>query len=129
MMNYQNPRYNALGTIDCEIEHPVLGWIPTTLSPEDDATAALYGSVLSGGNISNYIEPPAERAMIAKSTVMQRIIDAGKMGSAFAALTANPIYFARWFAPDHPAVFSDDPDAVAFVVALDLDPATILAPA
>jgi len=68
------------------------------------------------------------RQMIAKSTVQARIIAAGKMDAAYAALTGNSAYFARWFAPDHPAVYSDDPDAVALVQALGLDPATILAP-
>ena len=29
----------------------------------------------------------------------------------------------RWFAPDHPAVYCDDLDAVALVTALGLDPA------
>jgi hypothetical protein len=67
------------------------------------------------------------RAMVAKSTVQQRIIDAGRMADAYAALTANAVYFARWFAPDHPAVYCDDADAVALVTALGLDPAVILA--
>ncbi|MCZ8546906.1 hypothetical protein OOJ09_22190 [Mesorhizobium qingshengii] len=53
---------------------------------------------------------------------------AGKMGDAYAALTGNPIYFARWFAPDHPSVYCDDPDALILVQALGLDPAAILAP-
>lgn len=72
------------------------------------------------------VDPP--RAMVAKSTVQQRIIDAGKMPDAYAALTGNPIYFARWFAPDHPSVYCDDPDAVTLVQGLALDPDVILAP-
>ena len=50
------------------------------------------------------------------------------MDDAYAALTANPIFFARWYAPNWPFVYCDDPDAVAFVTALGLDPAVILAP-
>jgi hypothetical protein len=72
--------------------------------------------------------PPSPRQMVQKSVVQSRIIDAGKMGDAYAALTGNPIYFARWFAPDHPSVYCDDPDAVILVQALGLDPAAILAP-
>jgi hypothetical protein len=68
------------------------------------------------------------RLSVLKSTVQQRIIDAGKMADAYAALTANPVYFARWFAPDHPVVYCDDPDAVGLVTALGLDPEIILAP-
>lgn len=70
---------------------------------------------------------PAVRRLILKSVVQARIIDAGKMSQAYAALTGNPIYFARWFAPDRPEVYSDDPDAVGLVRALGLDPAIILA--
>jgi hypothetical protein len=69
------------------------------------------------------------RLSVLKSTVQQRIIDAGKMADAYAALTANPVYFARWFAPDHPVVYCDDPDAVGLVTALGLDPEIILAAA
>ena len=34
-MNYRNAAYNAIGTIDCEIEHPNFGWIPFTADPND----------------------------------------------------------------------------------------------
>jgi hypothetical protein len=86
----------------------------------EDASQVWDGSAWSA--------PPAVRRTVLKSVVQARIIDAGKMGQAYAALTSNPIYFARWFAPDRPAVFSDDPDAVGLVKALGLDPAVILAP-
>lgn len=36
MMEFRNPAYNAHGTIDCEINHPSLGWIPFTADPADD---------------------------------------------------------------------------------------------
>lgn len=71
---------------------------------------------------------PAARQLVLKSVVQARIIEAGKMSEAYAALTSNPVYFARWFAPDHPSVYCDDPDAVGLVQALKLDPAVILAP-
>ena len=35
MITYNSPRYNANGTIDMEIEHPVHGLIPFTASPGD----------------------------------------------------------------------------------------------
>jgi len=71
---------------------------------------------------------PTVRQMVLKSIVQARIIDAGKMQQAYAMLTGNAVYFARWFAPDRPEVYCDDPDAVGLVRALGLDPATILAP-
>lgn len=72
--------------------------------------------------------PVVERSKVRKSVVMQRLIDLNKMDQAYGMLAAQPTYFARWFAPDHPEVFADDPDATAFVTALGLDPAVILAP-
>lgn len=71
--------------------------------------------------------PPARRT-VAKSVVMIRITEKGKMAQAYAMLTANPENFAKWFAPDRSVVYCDDPEAVAVVRALDLDPAVILAP-
>lgn len=34
-MEIRNPAFNAFGTIDCEINHPVHGWIPFTADPAD----------------------------------------------------------------------------------------------
>jgi hypothetical protein len=34
-MKYRNAKYNELGSIDCEIDHPEYGWIPFTASPHD----------------------------------------------------------------------------------------------
>jgi hypothetical protein len=50
-----------------------------------------------------------ERRLIAKSTVQERVNALGKLGDAFAALQAQPISFGRWFAPDWPQVYADDP--------------------
>lgn len=99
--------------------------------PDGMQVASTSVEMVGGGpNYINALEdmPAAPRAMVSKSTVQQRIIEAGKMGQAYAALTANPVYFARWFAPDHPSVYCDDPDAVTLVTALGLEPATVLAP-
>ncbi|TIN38843.1 MAG: hypothetical protein E5Y10_25005 [Mesorhizobium sp.] len=81
-----------------------------------------------GENFTGPEPTPPPRQTIRKSVVQARIIDAGKMASAYAALTQNPVYFARWFAPDRPEVYCDDPDAVLLVTALGLDPDAILAP-
>lgn len=35
MMNFRNAQFTASGAIDCEIEHPVYGWIPFTADPND----------------------------------------------------------------------------------------------
>jgi len=34
-MRVRYPKFNAFGTVDCEIEHPSFGWLPFTASPND----------------------------------------------------------------------------------------------
>ena len=57
-MNYYNAKYNAFGTVDCEIEHPVHGWIPFTADPSDiePLGAEVFSSVESSA--SAYVAPP-----------------------------------------------------------------------
>ncbi len=71
---------------------------------------------------------PTARRKVRKSTVQARLIDVGKMDAAYVALTANPTYFARWFAPDHPEVYADDPDTIALLMVIGADPESIMAP-
>ncbi|CAI2935005.1 hypothetical protein [Aminobacter niigataensis] len=70
---------------------------------------------------------PPVRRMVRKSTVQARMIEAGLMDAAYAAMTANAVLFARWFAPDQPNVYADDPDALAFLAALGADTAMVMA--
>jgi len=60
-MQVRNLQYNALGTIDCELEHPAYGWIPYTASPDDsdESCRALHAAILDGdhGEIAVYVAP------------------------------------------------------------------------
>ena len=61
-MNYRNAKYvNDIGWIDCEIEHPVYGWIPYTLDPADtDMTVnndELLAAMASAGDVAAYVPP------------------------------------------------------------------------
>jgi hypothetical protein len=47
-MNYRHAVYDRFGGIDCEIDHPEFGWIPTTLRPDDPPTAAMFATVQAG---------------------------------------------------------------------------------
>ena len=71
--------------------------------------------------------PPPPRPMVRKSVVQDRLIEIGKIDAAYEALTSNPASFARWFAPDRPEVYCDDPDAIQLLRAIGADPAVILA--
>lgn len=92
-------------------------------------TGAPSYSVDAGQVVETYPveDAPVYRPMVRKSIIQQRLIEAGKMTAAYAALTSNATYFARWFAPDRPAVYCDDPDALILLAAIGADPETILA--
>ena len=61
-MEIRNPSYNAFGTIDCEINHPKLGWIPFTASATDSEELGrqIHADILAGkaGEIAPYVAPP-----------------------------------------------------------------------
>lgn len=60
-MQFRNAQYNSHGTIDCEANHPRLGWIPMTLSENDTATSGMYFDAAKVAD--KYIEPQEPAAM------------------------------------------------------------------
>jgi hypothetical protein len=63
-MKTRNAAYNAFGTIDCEIEHPALGWIPFTADPNDLEPLGKQVFDAAKGSASAYVPspPPAPTA-------------------------------------------------------------------
>ena len=63
-MDYRNARFNVAGGIDCEIDHPELGWIPFTADPADTGAefdvASLYAEM--GPHAAPYVPPPEPSA-------------------------------------------------------------------
>ena len=60
-MKIRNPQHTADGRIDCEIEHPVHGWIPFTADPNDieEHGRQIHADILaSGAKIAPYEPPP-----------------------------------------------------------------------
>jgi len=57
----RNPIFTAAGSIDCELDHPVHGWIPFTADPDDpdEGGRVLYQLLDDGqfGEIAPYVEP------------------------------------------------------------------------
>lgn len=55
----KSPKYNKDGTIDCEIEHPVFGWIPFTASHEDVEKHGrdIYEWIISNLDVAPFTEP------------------------------------------------------------------------
>lgn len=61
-MNIRNPKLIAGGRIDCEVQHPKLGWIPFTADPADAEPlgAEIHAAALLL-NPAPYVAPPVSR--------------------------------------------------------------------
>lgn len=62
MMNFRNPVYISNNWINCEIDHPVLGWIPFAANPLDTGAefdvAELYDRMTRSPSIQPYVPVP-----------------------------------------------------------------------
>lgn len=135
-MDIKNLHYNQHGTIDCDIEHEMFGWIPFTASPEDDSDFGreLYTSLISGahGAIAPYAEAPltAEQQVARIADQRYQVETSGVLvdgmsintddraktlinGSAIKAML-NPAYTLRWKTPTG---FVDLPSTQVLVMA------------
>lgn len=74
-MQFRNPIFTATGAIDCEINHPVYGWIPFTAVAGDTGAQfdvdALLAKITAAGNIAPYIAPPPPPPPIPSLTTAQ----------------------------------------------------------
>lgn len=94
-MNVRNPRFNALGSIDCEIEHPALGWLPFTAAEDDPEPMgrAIYAAAVAGefGPVADHVPapqaPPPIPAVISRRQLLIALAAAGFI-SAEEALAA-----------------------------------------
>ena len=77
-MEYRNAKHIGQNRIDCEINHPDLGWIPFTCDPEDTGAqfdvAELHGRMAADPDTASYIPPTQEEldAIAAKRVRRQR---------------------------------------------------------
>lgn len=73
-MQFRNPAFNAAGTIDCEIQHPLHGWIPFTVNPADQGAEfnvqALDAAIRAAGGIAPYVPPSAATVLAAQRARM-----------------------------------------------------------
>lgn len=88
--------------------------------------------VRSGGayEVVDVVEatPVEGRRRVAKSRIIERLHAAGKLVAASAALDADIYARERWYAPDRPSIYADDPDALALLAAISADAGEIMAP-
>jgi hypothetical protein len=89
-MKFRNPVFTSAGAIDCEIEHPIYGWIPFTCAPKDAGAEfdapALYAKMKP--HAAAYAPPPAPSPEQARAEA-----DAAR-AAAYAA-EADPLFF-KW---------------------------------
>ena len=94
-MNYRNAKHISEGRIDCEIEHPMHGWIPYTLNPEDIKNDDLLASMALADDVAAYV-PPTQAELDAEIAKQIRA-DRGALLLELDAFVGNPL---RWAALD-----------------------------
>ena len=98
MMNYRNAKHISAGRIDCEIEHPVYGWIPFTCDPEDTGAvfdvAALYAVMISDKKTAAYV-PPSQAELDAEQAALVRDTRNGILTSTVDPIVSNPLRWAE----------------------------------
>jgi hypothetical protein len=96
-MNYRNAKHISGGRIDCEIEHPVHGWIPYTLDPADtDMTADNDALLLAIGDDAEAYVPPTQEELDAALSVDVRADRDSRLGEVD-VVAGNAL---RWAALD-----------------------------
>lgn len=75
-MNFRNAEYSTINhsMINCEIEHPEFGWIPTTIAVEGDDRPELVEAVLAG-EIADYVVPVLTAEQVAMEAAHVRAND------------------------------------------------------
>ena len=86
----RNPQYTAHGSIDCEIHHPTLGWIPFTAAPDDPEEQGRQVFACLKDLATPYLPPPPPTA--AEIADAQRARAEAARAQAYAA-EADPLFF------------------------------------
>tara|TARA_R110000796_G_scaffold83526_1_gene182677 strand:- start:712 stop:1095 length:384 start_codon:yes stop_codon:yes gene_type:complete len=94
-MNYRNAKHISEGRIDCEIEHPMHGWIPYTLNPADIKNDDLLASMALADDVAAYV-PPTQAELDAELAKQIRA-DRGALLLELDVFVCNPL---RWAALD-----------------------------
>jgi len=71
-MDFRDAKYNAFGTIDCEVEHPLYGWIPFTADPKDIEPAGKEVFDAAKESAAPYVAPPVDPNALADAARSKR---------------------------------------------------------
>lgn len=95
-MEYRNAKHIEAGRIDCEINHPVYGWIPFTCDPLDTGAgldvAALYAAMAADKNTAAYV-PPTQAELDAAQAARIRDARDSILAAVVDPMVSNPL---RW---------------------------------
>ena len=98
-MNYRNAKYIDDTRIDCELDHPVHGWIPYTMDPSDtDMTInndELIKTMVERADVAAYV-PPTQAELDAATAAEVRADRNGRLVEVD-AVAGNAL---RWAALD-----------------------------
>lgn len=93
-MNFRNANYNAFGAIDCEIEHPIYGWIPFTADPNDVEPIGAEVFSAAKASAAAYVEPPIDLDALADQARSQR--NALLAASDWTQMSDAPVNKVAW---------------------------------
>lgn len=64
-MEFRNPVRTTYGQIDCEVNHPALGWVPTTVNPDDDSPEMQdLWEALQAVEVAPYVAPAVTKTQV-----------------------------------------------------------------
>ena len=92
-MNYRNAKHISEGRIDCEIEHPIHGWIPYTLDPADTDTTVDNDELLLaiGADAAAYVPPTQEELDVALAASVREERNAALAATDYVSLSDYPV--------------------------------------
>jgi hypothetical protein len=95
-MDYRNAKRISNNRIDCEIDHPVYGWIPFTCDPTDTGAefdvAELYNRMNADPKTTTYI-PPTQEEVNQKLAIEIRNQRNSILATIVDPMVSNPL---RW---------------------------------
>lgn len=94
---YKNAKkVNEKGNIDCDIKHPVHGWIPFSLDVDDLGSdidvKKLHDKIIAEKQVQEY-EPPSEEQIVAQKSLEVRVQRDELLRTDVDPIVSNPL---RW---------------------------------
>jgi len=93
-MEFRNPIFTASGAINCEINHPVYGWIPFGADPNDVEPIGAKIFSAAKDSAAPYVAPPEPPAPPPLTPEELTAIAQARRQAAFQA-EADPLFF-QW---------------------------------